>query len=84
MTAKKTANMSKIEREEETLASVLALMPDNPIPWASVVRLVAPVIARLAVRYALKRLKRNIAEDKVNLIGKATGDFVSGIVEKRS
>lgn len=80
---KGAANTQKIKREERDLASLLESLPLNPIPWAVVVRLVAPIVARLAVRYALKRLRRGMSEEKVNTIGRNTADFVAGIVERR-
>lgn len=73
---KRSANDAKITREIEDLKAILADLPGNPIPWAAVIRIVAPFIARLAVRMALKKAKRNMSEDKVNAI--ASG--VSGIL----
>ncbi|MBA7557197.1 hypothetical protein ES705_49939 [subsurface metagenome] len=71
---------AKIQREEEQLEALLTLLPDNPIPWLAVVKLVAPVIARLAARYALKRVKRGLAEDKVNEVANSVGALIRRVV----
>lgn len=80
---KKRANDSKIARELDDLDRVLLLLPDNPIDWVSMIRLVAPIVARLGARYALKRAVRSLGEDKVNAIGKAVGDHIAEILERR-
>ena len=73
---KERANSAKIRREEADLKCILQNTPANPIPWLSVIRVVAPIIARLAVRYALKKLKRDMSEDKVNAIGTAVATLI--------
>lgn len=50
------------------LVEVLRALPPNPIPWLPVVKLVAPFIARLAIRYALKRMGRTMSQDKINRV----------------
>lgn len=74
---------AKITREEEQLKALLTLLPENPIPWLAVVKLIAPVVARLAVRYALKKVKRGMAEDKVNEVSNAVGALIRGVVDHR-
>lgn len=82
--ARKSANDAKIARELDSLEGIITTLPDNPVQWAMVLRLVAPVIARLAIRYALKRLHRGMSEDKVNLIGKSVGDWISAMLARRA
>lgn len=82
--AKQSANSAKLKREEDDLRRLLEALPLNPIPWVTVVKLLAPVIARLAVRYALKRVKRTMSEEKVNRIGSLAGEFIGGIVARRT
>ncbi len=79
----KNSNSAKIQREEEELTCLLSNLPDNPIFWGNVVRLVAPILARLAVRYALKRTARALSEDKVNAVARQAGALVAGILDKR-
>lgn len=77
------ANDARIVREEEALATTLAELPTNPIPWASVITIVAPILARLAVRYALKRTNRTMSDDKVNAVARSAAGLVAGIIAKR-
>ena len=82
MTKKGAANRAKIAREESDLKVLLQQLPTNPIQWLTVVKIVGPLIARLAVRYALKRLKRDMSEERVNTIGEAVAGFVEGAVKR--
>lgn len=82
--AKGQDNNAKIRREEAELAVLLTMLPDNPIPWASVLGIVAPIVARLAVRYALKKLARGLGEDKVNAIATTIADKIAAIIAKRT
>ena len=79
----KSSNSEKIKREEADLERLLLLMPDNPVLWTAVVKLVGPVIARLAARYVLKRIARGMSEDKVNTIGDQVANFIGTIVQRR-
>ena len=82
--AKGRDNDAKIRREEAELATLLSMLPDNPLPWMAVLRIVGPIVARLAVRYALKKLGRGLSEDKVNGIGTAVADKIAAIIDKRT
>lgn len=82
MARKKAGNQVRIEREERDLAAIFTTLPRNPIPWAAVVQLVAPIVARLAVRYALKRLKRGMSEQRVNEVADLVGARVGALVSK--
>ena len=77
------ANQSKIERERADLERLLSSLSLNPIPWATIVTVLGPIIARLAVRYALKKTGRSLSEDKVNAIGNQVGSFIGDIIKKR-
>jgi len=76
---RKSNNQVKIEREEATLKVILQELPENPIPWLAVVRIIAPIVARLAVRYALKRAKRGLSEEKVSAIAGSVSELISTI-----
>lgn len=78
---KKSLVAVRIEREEQDLARLLQELPTNPIAWASVVKLVAPIVARLAIRYALRRLHRGMSEDKVNQIAGLVGDRIRDLLK---
>lgn len=81
--AKGKANTSKLARERAELELLLTELPLNPITWTAVIKILGPVIARLAVRYALKKAARSLSEDKVNAIGKEVGEFIGDIIKKR-
>lgn len=80
---RKSTNTAKIEREEKELKAILTGLPSNPIPWGVVIKMVAPIIARLAVRYALKRLKRGMSEERVNKVADLVGDRISEIIDEK-
>jgi len=73
---KSVANL-RIEREIEDLQRLLKLLPQNPIPWLPVVKIIAPVLVRLAIRITLKKMSRSLGEAKVNAIV----DTVSGLID---
>lgn len=75
---RRDSNTAQIARETADLVNLLESLPKNPLDWGMVVRLIAPIIARLAVRMALKRTQRSLGEDKVNLIGST----IAGIIRK--
>jgi len=77
------SNTAKIRREEADLNRILEALPDNPIPWVQVVTLVAPIIARLAVRYALKRIDKSMGEERVNTVGDSVATFIGDIIKRR-
>jgi hypothetical protein len=63
--------------DEEALAGVLASQ-GNAIPAAVaiVLRLAAPILARMAIRFVARRLKRPVSEQSV----RAGGAFIGGVV----
>ena len=83
MAKRKAENTVKIERELATLDTVLTTLPSNPIPWLTVLSIVAPVISRLAVRYALKRLQRGMSEEKVNRIADQVATHIKEVIKKK-
>ena len=77
---KKTANDAKIARETEDLGAILRELPTNPIPWAAVLRIAAPFVARLAVRIALKKVGRSLSEDKVNAVAGSVSAVIRAVL----
>jgi len=51
----------KRERDEldRAVAALYGAVP-NPIAWAPIIRFVAPIIARIAARYAMKLIARKL------------------------
>lgn len=83
MSERKLGVDKKIASDRADLNNILATLPLNPVPWVPVVKLVAPVIARLAVRLVLKKMARGLGDDKVMAVSQAVGATVSGILDKR-
>ncbi|MBA7711232.1 hypothetical protein ES703_120187 [subsurface metagenome] len=56
----------------------------NVIPpaIASVLRLVAPIIARLAIRYVARKARKHISDSAVNTASKWIGDKIQDIILK--
>lgn len=82
--SKKSRNTVSIEREERDLEVILLAMPDNPIAWDAVIRMVAPLLARLAVRYALRKSKRGLSEERITSIAGLVTDRIATIVARRT
>ena len=80
---KKSSQTPKIDREMQDLETLLTSLPDNPIAWAAVVKLVAPIVARLAVRLVLKKTARSLGEGKVNAIASSVAGTIGSILGKR-
>ena len=60
----------------------------NPIIWANVIRLVAPIIARIATRYALRLIARKVGK-RISAKAKeetvlSTSDYIATIAVKRT
>lgn len=81
--AKKSSVDAKIKREQDSLEQLLANLPKNPVEWGSIIRILGPVIARLAVRIALKRAKRSMAESKVNSVADSISTTISTLLASK-
>ena len=49
---------------------------------ATVLRLVAPIIARLAIRYVARKARKRISDQTVNAASMWIGSKVAGIIER--
>ena len=58
----------------------------NAIPAvaATVIRLAAPIIARLAIRYVARKSRKHISDQNVNTASQWIGSKVGGIIERAS
>lgn len=77
---KMKGNEARIRTEEALLNDVLSSMPANPIDWMAMVKIVSPIVARLAVRYALKRARRNMSEAKVLAVSNSVSGLIRSIL----
>lgn len=75
---------ARIRAEQELLEVLLIGLPDNPIDWVIVLKLVGPLIARLATRYALKRIHRTMSEDKVSAVSREISKHIADIIQRRT
>jgi len=49
---------------------------------AAVIRLAAPLIARLVIRFVARKARKHITDQQVNTASKWIGDKVGGIIER--
>lgn len=75
---------SLIAQDYSELISILQSLPPNPFPWAAAVKLVAPLVARLAIRMALKRMGRTLGQDKISTITASVVDIVRRALENET
>ena len=56
----------------------------NAIPpaVATVIRLVAPILARLVIRYVARKARKRFSEQTVNTASKWAGDKIQGIIDR--
>jgi len=67
----------KIAREVKQLEAIVEpLKALNPLSWYVVARVIAPFIARIAIRYVLRKMKKTTSEANVEL----AVDSVRGIL----
>ena len=76
MGLKKSAQTTRIKRDTADLERILRELPENPMPWGAVLRMVLPFVARLGVRYALQKVSRSLSEEKVNTLT----DTILGVI----
>jgi len=79
---------SRDKRELETVVKALQGSQHNPIDWIAIVRLIAPIVARIAVRYGIglvaRRLNRRVSPQVRDQIANSAADRMSEIVLKRT
>jgi len=84
MTKKSTRRVvtpDKLDNE----ALVLAMESQGnaiPVAIATVLRIAAPILARLAIRYVARKYRKNISDTAVNTASSWAGEKVAGIIAK--
>lgn len=81
---KKKRNVVTADKVDlEQLEQVLRLQ-GNPIApaLASLIRIVAPILARIAIRYVARKLKRHVSEATVRSAGAMVGGVMERIIER--
>lgn len=81
---KRKRNIVTADRVDEDALKLALESQGNAIPpaVAVVIRLVAPILARLAIRYVARKLKRHVSEATVRAGGAWTGALVGKILER--
>lgn len=75
---------AKLRADEALLKGVLKNLPENPIPWMAVLRIVGPLIARVAIRRALRRVNRGISDEKLNQVVTIVTDTIAKIIDRKA
>ncbi|MBA7709586.1 hypothetical protein ES703_118507 [subsurface metagenome] len=69
----------KIAREVKQLEAIIEpLAALNPLPWLTVAKLIAPFVARIAIRYVLRKMSKTTSESNIEL----AVDSVRGILTR--
>ena len=84
----KITSEKRDKHELDRAVKALESTGSNPIIWANIIRFIAPIIARIATRYALRLIARKVGK---RISAKAreetilsTSDYVATIAVKRS
>jgi len=69
----------KIAREVKQLEAVITPLGElNPLPWLTVAKLVAPFVARIAIRSVLRKMSKTTSEGNIE----SAVDSVRGILTR--
>lgn len=86
----KGSKQPPLKRDMKSLESAVKTLnatQHNPIEWAPIIKFVAPIIARIAVRYVLtaiaKKLNRKISAETRDKLANETADRLSELAIKR-
>lgn len=53
-----------------------------PVAVAAVLRIVAPILARIAIRYVARKYRKRISDTAVNTASAYIGDKIQGIIDR--
>lgn len=84
MVVKKKRKVVTPDKVEDALLEAAIESQGNAIPVAvaTVMRLAAPVIARLVLRYVARKYRKNITDTAVNTGSQWIGEKVQGIIDR--
>ena len=79
MVKEKGKQTLKIAREVKQLDAIIVAMGEsNPVAWLSIVKVVAPFIARIAIRAVLRKMGKTTSDQNIeNAVG-----IVKGVLER--
>jgi len=79
MTAKKDSGhqAERLAQDEQDLQQVLgSVPPKNPIPWISILKIAAPIIARIAMRFLLRKMNKTTSEENIRAGANLVRDII--------
>ncbi|MBA7555236.1 hypothetical protein ES705_47892 [subsurface metagenome] len=84
MVKRRTRNVVTEDKLDQEALEVALNSQGNAIPLAvaTVIRLTAPIIARLAIRYVARRTRKQISAQAVNTASQWIGSKIQGIIER--
>lgn len=82
MVKKRKRTVVTADKLDEQALMIALESQGNAIPTAiaTVLRLAAPILARLAIRYVARKARKHISDQMVNTASKWIGDKVDGII----
>lgn len=84
MAKKRTRNVVTPDTLDNEALMLVLESQGNALPpvVAAVIRLAAPIIARLAIRYVARKARKHISDQAVNTASKWIGQKVQGIIDR--
>lgn len=84
MVKKRTRNVVTPDRVDNEALMLALESQGNAIPGAvaTVIRLAAPILARLVIRYVARKARKRISESTVNNASQWIGAKVQGIIDR--
>lgn len=88
MTAIKTRKKKRVvvtqDKIDDELLEAALESQGNAIPAAvaAVIRIAAPIIARIAIRYVARKYRKRISDTAINTASQYVGEKVGGVIER--
>jgi hypothetical protein len=81
---KKKRNVVTQDNIDDALLESALISQGNAIPAAAaaIIRIAAPVIARLAVRYLARKYRKRVSDTAVNTTSQWIGEKIQGIIDR--
>jgi len=81
---KKTHKVVTPDKVDEIMLAAAIESQGNaiPLPVATVIRLAAPILVRLAIRYVARKYRKKISDTAVNTAAAWAGEKVQAIIDR--
>lgn len=71
----------RLLQDEQDLEQILSSVPaTNPIPWIAILKIAGPIIARVAIRFILRRMGKTTSEENIRAAANAVRDIIGRYV----